>query len=75
MAVAIGSALGGLLIAALAIGIPYWINYRSLRSQKHDLFDAQAYEQATGRSAAQIEAHASDDRAAAEPEPGTGEPG
>jgi hypothetical protein len=56
MAVAVGSALLGLLIATLAIGIPRWINSRSLRSQPHDLFERDTYEQATGRSAADIAA-------------------
>ncbi len=56
MAVAVGSALLGLLIATLAIGIPRWINNRSLRSQRHDLFERDTYEQATGRSAADIAA-------------------
>jgi hypothetical protein len=56
MAVAIGAALLGLLIAALALGIPQWINHRSLRSEHHDLFEPEAYEQATGRSAAEIAA-------------------
>ena len=56
MAVAVGAALAGLVIAALAIGIPRWISYRSSRSEPHDLFDRDAYEQATGRSAADIAA-------------------
>ncbi|MFZ0045744.1 MAG: hypothetical protein WAL16_07910 [Streptosporangiaceae bacterium] len=56
MAVAVGSALLGLLIATLAIGIPRWINNRSLRSQPHDMFERDTYEQATGRSAADIAA-------------------
>jgi hypothetical protein len=58
MAVAIGAALLGLLIAALALGIPQWINRRSSRSEHHDLFEPEAYEQATGRSAAEIAASA-----------------
>ena len=56
MAVAVGAALAGLLIAVLAIGIPRWISHRSSRSQPHDLFERDAYEQATGRSAADIAA-------------------
>jgi hypothetical protein len=56
MGAAIGSALAGLLIAVLAIGIPRWISYRSSRSQPHDLFEPAAYEQATGRSAEDITA-------------------
>lgn len=56
MAIAVGAALAGLVIATLAIGIPRWISYRSSRSQPHDLFDRDAYEQVTGRSAADIAA-------------------
>lgn len=56
MAVAVGAALAGLVIAVLAIGIPRWISARSSRSQPHDMFERDAYEQATGRSAADIAA-------------------
>jgi hypothetical protein len=60
MAVAIGAALLGLLIAALALGIPQLISRRSLRTEHHDLFEPGTYEQATGRSAAEIAASAPD---------------
>ena len=56
MAVAVGAALAGLVLATLAIGIPRWVSYRSSRSEPHDLFDRDAYEQVTGRSAADIAA-------------------
>jgi hypothetical protein len=78
MAVAIGAALLGLLIAALALGIPQWINRRSSRSEHHDLFEPEAYEQATGRSAAEIAASAPGESATGSdltrpgPDPATG---
>jgi hypothetical protein len=42
------SAIIGLLIVILAIGIPYWLTHRHMRPQ-NDPHELQAYEEATGR--------------------------
>jgi hypothetical protein len=69
MAAGIASAVVGLLIAALAIGIPQLINRRSLRSRPEDMFDRPTYERVTGRSAEDIKAATPtwDDTAASRP--------
>jgi hypothetical protein len=54
---AFGATLLGVLIAVLAIGIPYWLTHRHMRPQ-HDPAEVQAYEEATGRSAELIAAGA-----------------
>jgi len=45
----------GLLIIVLAIGIPYWLTHRHMRPQ-HDAGEAQAYLEATDRTAEQVAA-------------------
>jgi hypothetical protein len=52
---AIWASVIGVVIVALAVGIPYWLTHRHMRPQ-HDPREAQAYQQATGRSAEQIAA-------------------
>jgi hypothetical protein len=52
MAVGIGAAVLGLLIAAAAIGIPQLVR---IRHQRPDHDDSDAYLRATGRSASDIE--------------------
>jgi hypothetical protein len=50
MGAAVAAALLGLLIVVLVVGIPYLLTHRHMRSQ-HDPVEAQAYQEATGRSA------------------------
>jgi hypothetical protein len=47
----------GLVIAALAISVPYWMTHRHMRPQ-HDPAEMQAYQDATARSAERIDAGA-----------------
>jgi hypothetical protein len=47
----------GLVIAAVAISVPYWMTHRHMRPQ-HDPAEMQAYQEATGRSAERIDAGA-----------------
>jgi hypothetical protein len=44
----------GLVIAAVAITVPYWMTHRHMRPQ-HDPAEMQAYLDATGRSAESID--------------------
>jgi hypothetical protein len=55
MSTAIWASVVGVVIVALAVGIPYWLTHRRMRSQ-HDPDESQAYQEATGRSAEQIAA-------------------
>jgi hypothetical protein len=55
MTAGVGSALLGLLIVILAVGIPYYATHRHLRPQ-HDPAETRAYQRATARSAGQIAA-------------------
>lgn len=55
MTAVVASILLGLLIVVVAIGVPYWLTHRHLRPQ-HDPGEAQAYLEATGRTAGQVAA-------------------
>jgi hypothetical protein len=55
MTAGVGSALLGLLIVILAVGIPYYATHRHLRPQ-HDPAETRAYQRATARSSGQIAA-------------------
>ena len=53
MTVAWVAAAGGLIIVLLAVGIPYWHTHRRM-SEQHDPGEAQAYLDATGRTASDV---------------------
>jgi hypothetical protein len=55
MSAAIGAALLGVLVAALAIGIPFWATHRHMRPPRDD-GELRAYAEATGRSPEHIKA-------------------
>jgi hypothetical protein len=57
MSAAVIATLIGVLIVILAVGIPYWVTHRHMRSQ-HDPGELEAYAEATDRSAENIAAGA-----------------
>jgi hypothetical protein len=57
MSAAVIATLIGLLIVILAVGTPYWLTHRHMRSQ-HDPAELQAYAEATHRSPEKIAAGA-----------------